>query len=360
MRLLFMSFIFFLASPSFCQSIKLKPGFDKKEYVELLKVTAKLADSLYNINLPQPTKFKKAYHSPVMALDNCWELWTSDDSLAVISIRGSTSSTISWVENFYSAMIPAKGELIIGKEDTFRYALCNDNKAAVHTGWMIAAAMLSKDIINKIDSISKAGISNIYITGHSQGGAIAYLLTSYLYSLQQQNIISTSIQFKTYCSAAPKPGNLFYAYSYETITKGGWGFNVVNAADWAPESPMTIQTSKDFNKSNPFQLMKNDIKKSSFVKRLLFNYVFNNMDRSAVKVTRKFQKHFGQDMGKIVSKYIPGFVTPIYYKSTNYVRTGNAIVLYPDADYYKIFPDNPGDALTHHKFEAYLYLIERY
>jgi predicted esterase len=57
-----------------------------------------------------------------------------------------------------------------------------------------------------------------YIMGHSQGGAIAYLLTAHLLSLQKENKIPSEIVFKTYCSAAPKPGNLHFAYA---LTSGG-------------------------------------------------------------------------------------------------------------------------------------------
>ncbi len=88
--------------------------------------------------------------------------------------------------------------------------------------------------------------------GHSQGGAIAYLLTAHFYNLQQQGKLPADIRFKTYCSAAPKPGNLYFAYDYETTTRGGWACNVVNAADWVPETPFSVQTVSDFNTTNPF------------------------------------------------------------------------------------------------------------
>ncbi|HPN72156.1 MAG TPA: hypothetical protein PLZ32_21680, partial [Saprospiraceae bacterium] len=74
----------------------------------------------------------------------------------------------------------------------------------------------------KIDSLYKTGTKEFLIMGHSQGGAIAYLMTSYLYNLQQLGQLPIDIKFKTYCSAAPKPGNLYYAYEYEAMTQGGW------------------------------------------------------------------------------------------------------------------------------------------
>jgi hypothetical protein len=141
------------------------------------------------------------------------------------------------LENLYAAMVPANGKLILDNADTFNYCLAPGNKAAVHVGWLIGTAFLSKDIVPKIDSLYKSGIKDLLLMGHSQGGAINYLLTAYLYSLQKQNILPGDIRFKTYCSAAPKPGNLFFAYYFESITENGWAFNVVNSADWVPETP---------------------------------------------------------------------------------------------------------------------------
>src|SRR5690606_12395627 len=153
---------------------------------------------------------------------NRWDLWMNKDSVVVISIRGTTQTTASWVANFYSAMVPAKGELLLAEKDTFKYKLAQDPKAAVHIRWLISMAYLSRSIIPTIDSLADSGIKNFIILGHSQGGAIAFLLTSYIHNLQMEGKIPAETNFKTYCSAAPDPGNLFYAYEYENLTKNGW------------------------------------------------------------------------------------------------------------------------------------------
>jgi predicted lipase len=219
-----------------------KPGFDKQEYIELLKVNAMFGDSTFRKNVPTPSHSKFLYRSAVVGLENRWDLYLRDDNVAIISIRGTTASKESWMANFYSAMVPAIGFLQLSKTDTFRYHLADNPKAAVHIGWLISTAYLSPSIVTKIDSLYKAGIKRFIITGHSQGGAIAYLLTAHLYDLRNKNIIPKDIEFKTYCSAGPKPGNLYFAYDYEHETQGGWAFNVVNTADWVPETPVTIQT----------------------------------------------------------------------------------------------------------------------
>ena len=96
-----------LLLPADCFLQGLEPGFDKAEYRELLKVSTRQGDSLYNPELPAPEYFQRRYRSEEMGLDNRWELWLSKDNVAAISIRGTTMQTDSWLENFYAAMVPA-------------------------------------------------------------------------------------------------------------------------------------------------------------------------------------------------------------------------------------------------------------
>ncbi len=345
---------------SFGQQGKILPGFDKTEFLEMLKISSYQGDTLYNPDLPPPLKFNKIYRSKTMGLDNRWDLWVSDQSVAVISIRGTTSETTSWLENFYAAMVPAKGTLKLSNDFSFDYHLCDDDKAAVHTGWLIATAFLSRDILPKIDSLSKNGIRQFYIMGHSQGGAIAYLLTAHFRNLQKQKQLPADFVFKTYSSAAPKPGNLYFAYAYENMTKGGWAFTVVNSADWVPEAPFSIQTTLDFNPANPFVNAKKTIYKAPFFKRLAMNYFYNSLDKPTKKANKRYQKQLGKTLGSFIKKSLPEYEIPEYYNSNNYTRAGESIVLYADSEYYKLFPIDPEKIWTHHAFEAYLYLTDKY
>jgi hypothetical protein len=188
----------------------LKPGFDRTEFIEMLKIGAVTSgDSAYYNTFSMPVHYKMTYQSPQIGLDNLWQLWIGDDSVAVISIRGTTNTAVSFLANLYAAMVAAKGTLQLEKNFTFDYDLSDDPKAAVHVGFLISMAYLSRDIVPKIDSLYKAGIKEYIIAGHSQGGAITYLLTSYLESLKDENKLPRDIRFKTCASASPKPGNLF-------------------------------------------------------------------------------------------------------------------------------------------------------
>jgi len=355
--LLFLT-LFFQASIG--QNSLLHPGFDKAEYLELLKITARQGDSPWTkITIPASEKSKLVYRSPTMGLDNRWDLWMANNGIAIISIRGTTLNTISWVENFYAAMVPASGSIRISNTDTFFYQLAKNSRAAVHTGWLIGTAFLSKDILPKIDSLYKAGCKNMILLGHSQGGGIGYLLSAHFASLQEQKLLPADIQFKTYCSAAPKPGNLFFGYEYEHRMMDGWGFNVVNSADWVPETPLSVQALSDFNQTNPFTNAKPIINKQPFPKNLVLKYAFNKLNNASIRVNKRYEKYLGKTVEGIVSKSLPGFEAPVYAEGFNYVRVGPTIVLLSNEAYYQSFPDNPAKIFVHHLIDPYWYLANQ-
>ncbi len=340
---------------------KLKPYFNKDEYRELLLISAKTnTPDNDTFDLPEPLHHKIIYRSAVVGLDNRWDLWINDTSpVAVISIRGTTKNSESWLSNFYAAMVPAKGKLTISEGKTFEYELAANDRAAVHVGWLLSMAFLAEDIVPKIDSLYKTGIKDFLLMGHSQGGAIDYLLTAYLYNLQQKQQLPADIRFKTYCSAAPKPGNLYFAYHYESITQNGWAYNVVNSADWVPETPISIQTLNDINDTNPFKNAKNEIKKLKFPKNIYLKKVYNKLDKPTKRAQKSYEKYLGEMTSKVISKKLNGFVSPPYCNTNNYVRTGATIVLFANDDYYNHFPDDDEKMWVHHFYKPYFYLLEK-
>lgn len=358
MRRMIIFFIsLFLSGTALSQ--KLQPGFDKAEYASLLKLSTQFADSSHTARFAPPKGFRMLYLSSVSGLDNRWALWENTVGIPVISIRGTTRKEVSWLANFYAAMAPAAGKLKLSETKTFTYQLAENPRASVHTGWLISTGFLADDILSKIDSCYKAGNQSFYITGHSQGGAIAYLLTAYFYQLQKLNMLPKDIHFKTYCSAAPKPGNLYFAYEYEALTQGGWAYNVVNAADWVPQTPFSVQTLNDLAEINPFVNAGDAIKKQPWPKRWAMNYAFKRITKPGRKVVKRYEKYLGDYVSKAVMKALPGFEPPEYSCNSDYVRTGNIITLLPEEDYYKKFPQNKNKVFTNHYYEQYLYLLQQ-
>ncbi|MES2779197.1 MAG: lipase family protein [Bacteroidota bacterium] len=339
----------------------LKPGFDKNEYTEFLRITVEQFDSVYQSKFEKPKQYQMVYRSKVIGMDNRWELWWNEqDKVALISLRGTTLETISWIENFYAAMVPATGIMKLNDSTSFSYKLAENDRAAVHVGWLTGMAYIATDLMPHLDSCIQKGVTQFIVSGHSQGGALTFLLTSHLRYLQKQQRIPAAVQFKSYCSAAPKPGNLYYAYDYETITQGGWSYTVVNTSDWVPETPISIQTADDFNPTNPFVNAKDGISKQKFPNNLVMKYVYNSLDKPTKEARDTYQKYLGKEVSKIVQKHLVGYSPPTFYNSNNYMRVGPFIILNPDAEYAIKFPEDPKQIFRHHLMAPYLYLIDKW
>ncbi len=335
-------------------SQSLQAGFDHEEYREILRINGHLygPDERYKFQVPPPVQSTMLYRSKEMGLDNLYEIWIKDNAIAVFCTRGSVNTDLSWLANFYSAMVPATGQLRISKHFTFDYKLSDDANAAVHIGYLISTAFLSKDMLPKIDSLYNTGIKNIIIAGHSQGGGISYLLTAYFGQLQKSGRIPQDIRFKTYCTAAPKPGNLYFAYDYESKTYG-WAYQIVNTKDWVPQTPFSVQKYQDLTSRNPVSLVASSIKKQGLKKRLAFRMLKN----PAEKGVKNYQKILGHEVSKMIKKHLPDFEEPVYFPSNNYVRTGTHIILTPDEEYLKMHDESADDnMMLHHSLVPYYQL----
>lgn len=345
----------------------LKGGFEPEEYLQLLQVThaqnaglfpeRPASDSGHHFNIPSPDHYTLAYRSPEVGLFNQWDLWMrKDSSLAVICIRGTIMKNESWLENFYAAMVPATGNITLNDSTVFHYKLAENPRAAVHVGWLTGLAYLAPSIIAEIQKCEGYGIRQFIIFGHSQGGALAFLVRSYLNYLPD-SVISKDDIFKTYCSAAPKPGNLYYAYDFDYLTRGGWGFRVVNEKDWVPETPFSLQSLKDFNEVNPFLNIKPALKNSKFLVRLYATHTFNTLDRSSGKAVRKFQKILGHKVFMLIRKALPGLKEPAYAPTMNYMTAGVPVILMAYQNYDEDYPFNGKNYFIHHGLDAYYELI---
>lgn len=336
----------------------LHPGFDPKEYEELLLITGRQGDTPWKkVDRPEPASHL-VYRAPITGLRNRWDLWITPENVGVISIRGTTGEAESWMENFYAGMIASTGTLHLNDSTDFHYKVANDSTAYVHVGWMIGVGAMAPDIVRHIKEYYRQGVHEFIIVGHSQGGAIAFLLRSYLAYLDDPEL-PKDIVYKTYCSAAPKPGNLYYAYDFDRLTHDGWAFRVVNARDWVPETPFSIQTTNDFNPVNPFPHVKPILKKQKFFVRLVLSSLYNKMDRSSRKASRRMARTLGPTLGKRIHNSLPGYVQPAFVQSNAYMTAGSPVILVPDAGYYERFPFDGKNLFVNHLITPYLYLLHR-
>src|ERR1044072_7140320 len=339
---------------------ELRPGFNPNEYEQLLRISAYQADTPWTkVVVPRPLNCELIYRSPVVGLMNRWDLWLWEQQTAVVSIRGTVPRPESWLENFYAGMIPARGELRLNDSTVFHYKLAADSLAYVHAGWTLGLAAIAPDIVPRIKALYQKGIRSFIIMGHSQGGAIAFLLRSYLQYLDDPDF-PKDIVIKTYCSAAPKPGNLNYAYDFDFITRDGWAFRVVNTRDWVPQTPFSVQRTSDFPEVNPFQDVKKRTRKQALLARLVINHLYGRLDGSTRRASRRMQRVLGKLAYKRVRKAMPGYVMPGFVNSHNYMPAGTPIILAPAPGYDERFPFDGKNIFVHHLFGPYVYLLKQH
>lgn len=333
-------------------------GFNAKEYADLLQLSFNgFSDSAFIKNASKRNyNYKLISISNEVGLKNKCAVYLRTDGTAIFNLRGTTKDSESWLANFYAAMINANGSLTINDSTTFHYQLAGTDKAYVHVGWMVSLAHLSPFINYYVDSLYNRGIKNFIISGHSQGGALSFLTTSYLYYKYQ----AKNIHLKTYASAAPKPGNLYYAYDFDFITRNGYGFRIVNTEDWVPETPLSVQTLKDINDVNPITNAKKLLNNQGFLTRLVLKTAFNKMNNVSTRTMKRYRNYLGKQMFKFVKKTLPQLASPSLVYSSNYFTAGTPIILAATEAYKSKFVFDDKNYFLHHLLEPYLFLLEHH
>lgn len=346
--------------PVFAQD-GMAPGFNAAEYQDMLWLAFfGMADSLANQSdfKLEEGLYHRVYRSPEVGLYNRAEIYLRSDSTIILSLRGTVNKPESWLENFYAGMVPASGSLKLSDDYIFQYRFAENDQASVHVGWALGTGFLVREYLPELERLLNRGLHKIIVTGHSQGGALSFLNTSYLYYHFGSKY--PGVQWKTYASAAPKPGNLYYAYDFDAITGPGFAYRVVNAADWVPETPVTVQGLGDFNAVNPFTNAKEVIKKQKFPARVALNYMFKNMRNGSSKAAKRYNRFLGKGVGKQVAKTLPGFKPPQYLPGNNYSTAGAPVVLKGGKAYQDKFVYDGVNVFLHHMYAPYLFLLNEF
>lgn len=311
---------------------QLEPGFNTNEAKSTIAMCnsfnfIKQFDSDHRII---PEGFNLSYTSDVLSMDNKFQVY-ENGKLGIINYRGSTDKVISWVENCYSAMIPAKGIITIEGE-SLEYAFSEEEDAAVHAGYGLTIVVLSDVLKEQIKALNAKGIYDIIITGHSQGGALATLTRAYLEHVPQGELSSKNT-YKTYAYAQPMSGNKEFAIGYDDkFSDKDTSYSIINPKDPVPYMPFNYEEetliTKDKIKGWLFgedEFSAKNLGKDAFIRlfeRGLTSYVKNS--------NTLVNKILGLKFGKIV---MPEFVSDI-----NYFPTGTLKEIEP-FDYPKIEVD---------------------
>lgn len=304
---------------------QLKSGFEPKESLDLVRI----CNSFTYIETGQkerdilPKGYTKFYTSSVYGMDNRFQVYTTKNKTAVINLRGSTNKKISWMENFYSAMIPSQGIIKIeGKE--FDYHFSSDTAAHVHTGFALGVTFLIEDIIYEINELNNQGVYDFYITGHSQGGALSQLLTCQLTYFSEQNIISRKNNFKTYSFAAPMVGNKAFVDDYDKrFCNQELSFLILNPADIVPKLPLSYRDERLITEKEVMALF--DKEQSVNFKEIALNGLASVFEKRIMKTSKWLNKQVG---GQIENK-LGDIELPEKTSDINYKKVGNIIYIQP-------------------------------
>ena len=334
----------------------LKPGFDAKEYLQMLDVfEMQNSDTLKKRPvLPSLAKCEFIYQSGNVGMYNRFDVWKRSDNVGIICIRGTIGKPESWMENFYCAMIPATGSLQLSNNTVFNYKLAADSTAKVAVGWTVGLGFMAPLMIGQIKNLYNTGVREIIIIGHSQGGALAFLTRSFLEYCPD---VPKDIHYKTYASAPPKPGNMYYAYDLDYITRGGWALRVSNSADWVPETPFSIQTLNELNPANPLVDIEKLMGRQKFFIRWYVNSMFRKLDRSSRKAMKRYQKYLGTKVSILVKRYLKEYKKPQYANSMNYMTAGTPVILMANDAYKSKFIYDGKNIFVHHVLGPYRFLV---
>jgi Lipase (class 3) len=233
------------------------PGFIRQEALDLLAMCANVEGEVAAPIPVTPPGWTLLFDSPVIgAFDEKWQLWRSDAGGYAVVLRGTVMKVGSVLEDLISVLVWAQGHLTVGHQSiAFQFAA--EPAAGVHLGFALGTLVLLKDPINGIlAQLAQHGVTagaNVYLTGHSQGAAMATLLRSYLEYAPDG---PRGLSYKTYVFAQPKPGNDHYATDCERLfSNPGLAFRVTNSLDWVPQVPFTLELVRDINHPNPLSVL---------------------------------------------------------------------------------------------------------
>ncbi len=329
-RLLVAVFSLFICASS---SAQLEKGFNATEAKDMLAICNSFAFiDLYKSDKEiLPEGYKKIYTSGTFGMENKFQIYRKGNT-AVFNFRGTTTQTMSWMENIHAAMIPAKGDMLINGEK-ISYAFAHHDSAAVHSGYALAIAFLAKDIEYHLYNLHQQGVHDIIITGHSQGGALAQMLKAYVENNRGENI-SEDFFFKTYSFANPKCGNKEFALEYnERFQDDESSFSIINPADPIPRMPLSYNEGSFISGDD--------------ISAFLFDGESLNMkERFTDLLIRKNEKGLSRHISKtsnrlagLMAKQLGDVSLPPFVDDINYYET-SVVVTIPPVEYPKMLRDS--------------------
>lgn len=275
--------------------------------------------------------------------ENAWKLWqrkSQKDVFAVV-VRGTIGVQASIIDDVIATSIMGKVTIQAHPNRYLTFTLAQTPCAETHLGFTygIAVLMFAKGvgILQKLKECVPPH-SKIYITGHSQGAAIATLAHAFLhYAINDPNdkyaLGTRGYSLKSYFFAQPKPGNWQFALDFARIAASkGTSFVIDNDLDWVPQVPLSIEFLDEPGGDIPSQLQSN----VSVIRRFLRRVVLNSILK-LTKASRMIVAGISEDVtvtkiqqsGVIDDAYLQNGTVPANEASSiNYALAGNLIPVF--------------------------------
>lgn len=312
---------------------QVKPGFESNEAVDLIRIcNSQTFKDLYGSDDQIiPNNVDLIYASTPNVMDNMFQVYKNGKT-GIIHFRGSTSHPNSWIENVYSAMIPAKGKMTIYNEER-EYVFAEEDSAGVHSGFVLGVTMMIEDVISQIDRLNSKGVYDILITGHSQGGALAIMTHAYLEN-QKGKKIDDRNTFKMYAFANPMVGNTEFVNEYnKRFVENDMAFRIINPKDIVPSMPITYHEGSLLSANDLMSWVTG--KKEFNYKELGIEFIMRSFKGGITSYINKSN----QLIDKVISKQAGEIIFPEYLNDIQYVSIGNLHELEP-FEYPEIVKDS--------------------
>ena len=330
-------------------------------------------------NAPDPNNPETNGFGP---FNNAWLLLKSetDPTQYAIAIRGTVGEAHSIIADTLITTTAAQSGITLNDGRLLPITFAATPQAELHLGFAYAAFTLlfEKDlgILRQLRDAKLPDNAKLFITGHSQGAAIATLVHSFLYyaitdatdryqlNLKLKQADNTGVQLKSYFFAQPKPGNLQYAEDFARIAKDV-SYTVNNDLDPVPQVPLSIQLLSEVTGG----VAEENKGKGKRIDQLIFaeierisnrlKWIRNDLaKRGAENVARLFdEKKINLDL-----QYFEGekALYPVVAHSLNYTLAGQLIPLFGLEKGGNLYPiGNDKDVLLQHHATSYRKLIQQ-
>ncbi len=252
----------------------LQGGFSKQEALDQLNISwqSDIAHATGDFPAPPPLdnwELLKQSEKNIPPFNSFWQVWkytgsdVSGDTVRLsVAFRGTTLNVFSIEADLLALMFSARG--VKGNKGAYDFVGYNTaglppeksvtlTRSAVHIGFALTAisCVENSDLLETLQGAVGDKRCELFITGHSQGAAVATLFHSLL-AYNVPSFAPGKATIKSYVFAQPKPGNDYYAYDLAMMCGNKGMFHTVNSTlDFVPQVPLTIQSLYDVDVKPP-------------------------------------------------------------------------------------------------------------